>query len=151
MKNTLLKPVLLIVISITLNCLHATTTHAQSKDLLLNVYNTQTIHTFGKSYVKGSKSLSFADLKPELTSGVAQVLYKKSKGLLLLARMVTVTSIAALITGAVLKKNDISGAWIFPIIGLGLNLGSLHFRKQSRELVDRAIWHNNKEILFGVQ
>ena len=65
--------------------------------------------------------------------------------------MFTVTSIAALVTGAILKKNDTKGAWIFPVVGLGLNLGSLHFKKQSTELVDRAIWHRNKEILFGVQ
>ncbi len=32
---------------------------AQSRDSLLQVYNNQTIHTFGKLYVKGSKQLSF--------------------------------------------------------------------------------------------
>lgn len=32
---------------------------AQSRDSLLQVYNNQTIHTFGKRYVKGSKQLSF--------------------------------------------------------------------------------------------
>jgi len=125
--------------------------HAQYRDSLLNVYNTETIQSFGKSYVKGGKSLSFADLKPEFNSGIAKDLYKKSKGILFLSRVFTVTSIAALITGAVLKKSDTKGAWAFPIIGLGLNLGSLRFRKQSRELVDRALWHRNKEILFGVQ
>jgi hypothetical protein len=151
MNKTLFKPVFLVILSTLLTCCGVLNIHAQTKDSLLNVYNTQTIHTFGKSYVKGGKSLSFADLKPEFQSGVAKDLYKKSKGNLLLSRVFTVTSIAALITGAVRKKSDSKGAGIFPIVGLGLNLGSLYFKKQSTELVDRAIWHRNKEILFGVQ
>ncbi len=151
MIKHLFKPALpVIIITLLTSCVTLKAT-AQSRDSLLNVYNTQTIHSFGKSYVKGGKSLSFADLKPEFNSGIAKDLYKKSKGNLILSRVFTVTSIAALVTGAVLKKNDTKGAWAFPVLGLGLNLGSLHFKKQSTELVDRAMWHRNKEILFGVQ
>lgn len=139
------------MLSTLLTCCAVLNTHAQTRDSLLKVYNTQTIHSFGKSYVKGGKSLSFADLKPEFKGGITKDLYKKSKENLILSRVFTVTSIAALVTGAILKKNDTNGAWIFPVVGLGLNLGSLHFKKQSTELVDRAIWHRNKEILFGVQ
>lgn len=132
-------------------CCLSQSTQAQTKDSLLRIYNSQTIQSFGKSYIKGGKGLSFADLKPEFTSGVAKDLYKKSKENLILSRVFTVTSIAALVTGAVLKKNDTKGAWAFPVLGLGLNLAGLHFKKQSTQLVDRAIWHRNKEILFGVQ
>ncbi len=151
MNKLLFKISFSLLLSTLLTCCAVLNTHAQSRDSLLNVYNTQTIHSFGKSYVKGGKSLSFADLKPEFNSGIAKDLYKKSKGNLILSRVFTVTSIAALVTGAVLKKNDTKGAWAFPVLGLGLNLGSLHFKKQSTELVDRAMWHRNKEILFGVQ
>ncbi len=125
MYKALFKPVFLVILSTLLTCCAALNTHAQSRDSLLNVYNTQTIHSFGKSYVKGGKSLSFADLKPEFNAGIAKDLYKKSKGNLILSRVFTVTSIAALVTGAVLKKNDTKGAWIFPVVGVGLNLGSL--------------------------
>ena len=138
-------------VGIILTCCLALNTHAQTRDSLLKVYDNQTIHTFGKSYIMGGKSLSFADLKPEFNAGIAKDLYKKSKGNLILSRVFTVTSIAALVTGAILQKIDTKGAWIFPVVGLGLNLASLHFKKQSTELVDRAIWHRNKEILFGVQ
>lgn len=151
MNKPLFKPAFSVIIVTLLTYCVALNTHAQSRDSLLKVYNTQTIHTFGKYYIKGGKSLSFADLKPEFNAGIAKDLYKKSKGNLLLSRVFTVTSIAALVTGAVLRKRDTNGAWIFPVVGLGLNLGSLHFKEQSTELVDRAIWHRNKEILFGVQ
>ena len=151
MKKNFLKKVFTTTVFILFSCFVSYNTQAQTRDSLLRVYNTQTIHSFGKSYVMGGKSLSFGDLKPQFKTGIAKDLYKKSKGNLILSRVFTVTSLAALVTGAVLKKNDTKGAWAFPIIGLGLNLGSLHFRKQSTELVDRAIWHRNKEILFGEQ
>ncbi len=150
MKKDLLKAVLPFIVITFLACVTLNAT-AQSRDSLLKVYNTQTIQSFGKSYVKGGKSLSFADLQPEFTSGIAKDLYKKSKGNLILSRVFTVTSIAALVTGVIFNINDTNGAWIFPVVGLGLNLGSMHFKRQSTELVDRAIWQRNKEILFGVQ
>lgn len=125
--------------------------YAQSRDSLLKVYNNQTIHSFGSSYVKGSKQLKFWDLKPGFTSGITKDLYKKSKGNLVLSRVFTVTSIAALVSGAIIKKNNNGAAIALSIAGIGLNLGSLHFRKQSTEIIDRAIWQRNKEILFGVE
>lgn len=118
MNKPLFKISFLVIVSLILTCCLAPDTQAQTRDSLLKVYNTQTIHSFGKSYVKGGKSLSFADLKPEFNGGIAKDLYKKSKGNLILSRVITVTSIAALITGAVLKKNDTKGAWAFPVIGL---------------------------------
>ncbi len=123
---------------------------SQSRDSLLNVYNTQTIHTFGKYYIKGDKRLSFGDLKPEFQSGITKSLYKKSKGDLILSKFLTVTSVAALVTSAVIRKNNKTSAWVFSIAGIGLNLGSLHFRKQSGEILERALWQRNKEVLFGL-
>lgn len=123
---------------------------SQSRDSLLNVYNTQTIHSFGKYYIKGDKRLSFADLKPEFQSGITKGLYKKAKGDLILSRFLTVTSIAAVVSSALIKKDNKGGALAFSIAGIALNLGSLHFRKQSREILERALWQRNKEVLFGV-
>ena len=124
--------------------------YSQAKDSLLNVYNTQTIHTFGKYYIKGDKRLSFVDLKPEFQSGITKSLYKKSKGDLILGKFFTVTSVTALVTSALIRKNNKTGAWVLSIAGIGLNLSSLHFRKQSREILERALWQRNKEVLFGV-
>lgn len=123
--------------------------YSQSRDSLLNVYNTKTIHTFGNYFIKGDKQLSFWNLKSEFQSGITKTLYKKSKGDLILSRFLTVTSIAALVSAAVVRKNNKAAAWAFSIGGIALNLGSLHFRKQSSELLERGLWQRNKEVLFG--
>ena len=151
MNKYLLKSALPVTIVLLLTCCTTTIGYAQTRDSLLRVYNNETIHSFGKIYVKGSKQLKFGDLKPEFNSGITKDLYKKSKGNLILSRAFTVTYIAALITGAIIKKNNNGGGIALSVVGIGLNLGSLHFRKQSTELIDRAIWQKNKEILFGVQ
>ena len=151
MKKYFLKSVLPVTIVLLLTCCTTYNGYAQTRDSLLRVYNNETIHSFGKIYVKGSKQLKFGDLKPEFNSGITKDLYKKSKGNLILSRAFTVTSIAALITSAIIKKNNNGGAIVLSVAGIGLNLGSLYFRKQSTELIDRAIWQRNKEILFGVQ
>lgn len=125
--------------------------YSQTRDSLLSVYNNQTIHTLGKVYVKGSKQLSFFNLKPEFQSGVTKDLYKKSKGNLILGRFLTATSLAAFVTSAIIKKDNKGGALGLSIGAIALNLGSLHFRKQSHELLERALWIRNKEVLFGMQ
>lgn len=150
MKSLFYKPLRLLGIVIVLASTFSKA-HAQSRDSLLSVYNSQTIHTLGRVYVKGSRQLSFADLKPEFGSGVTRDLYKKSKGNLVLSRFFTVTSVAALVTGAIIKKNNKGGALGLSLAGIALNLGSLHFRKQSTELLERALWIRNKEVLFGTQ
>ena len=58
---------------------------------------------------------------------------------------------AALVSSAIVKKNNNGAAIALSVAGIGLNLSSFHFRKNSKELIDRAIWQRNKEILFGVQ
>lgn len=137
--------IIIMLLCFTLNCC------SQSRDSLLSVYNSQTIHTFGKVYVKGSKQLSFWKLKPEFSSSVTTDLYEKSKGHLILSRFLTVTSLAALVTGAIIRKNNKGAALGLSLGGIALNLGSIHFRKQSTELLERALWIRNKEVLFGTQ
>ena len=142
----------LIVIStslLLLNCTHQA--YAQTKDSLLRIYNNETIHSFGSYYIKGSKQLNFRNLQPEFTSGITKDLYKKSKGNLMFGRFLSVTAVAALVTGAIIKKDNKAAAIALSITGIGLNLFSFSFRKKSKELVDQAIWHRNKEILFGTQ
>ena len=151
MNTYLLKSALPVTIVLLLTCCTTTIGFAQTRDSLLRVYNNETIHSFGKVYVKGSKQLKFGDLKPEFTAGITKDLYKKSKGNLIVGRLLTVTAVAALVAGAVIKKDNKNGSIALTIIGIGLNLSSFSFRKKSKELIDQAIWQRNKEILFGVQ
>ena len=118
---------------------------------MLSVYNNQTVYTFGKFYIKGSKQIKFWDLKPEFNSGVTKDLYKKSKGNLILGNLFTVTAIGALVTGAIIKKNNNGAAIALSVVGIGLNLGGLNLRKKSLELIDQAIWYRNKKKLFGTR
>ena len=151
MNKYLAKSVLPVIIVLLLTCCITSNGYAQTRDSLLRVYNNETIHSFGKFYVKGSKQLKFGDLKPEFSSGITKDLYKKSKGNLMLGRLFTVTAVGALVTSAIIKKDNKGAALALSIAGIGLNLSSFSFRKKSTELIDRAIWQRNKEILFGVQ
>ena len=151
MNKYLVKSALPITIFLLLTCCISFNGHAQTKDSLLRVYNNETIHSFGKYFVKGSKQLKFGDLKPEFNAGITKDLYKKSKGNLILGRLLTVTAVASLVSSAIVKKNTNGAAIALSVAGIGLNLSSFHFRKNSKELIDRAIWQRNKEILFGVQ
>ena len=151
MNKYLLKSALQFTIFLLITCCISFNGNAQTKDSLLRVYNNETIHSFGKVYVKGSNQLTFGDLKPEFNGSITKDLYKKSKGNLILGRLLTVSAVAALVTSAVIKKDNNGAAVALGIAGIGLNLSSFHFRKKSKELIDRAIWQRNKEILFGVQ
>ncbi len=151
MKKYLKKPKLCITVSLLFTCFFMFKAHAQNRDSLVRVYNNETIHSFGRFYVKGSKQLKFGELKSEFGSTITKDLYKKSKGNLMLGRLFTVTAVAALVGGAIVKKNNNGAAIALNIAGIGLNLSSFHFRKKSTELIDRAIWQRNKEVLFGVQ
>ena len=151
MNKYLLKSALPVTIVLLLTCCTTTIGFAQTRDSMLRVYNNETIHSFGKVYVKGSKQLKFGDLKPEFTAGITKDLYKKSKGNLIVGRLLTVTAVAALVAGAFIKKDNKNASIALTIVGIGLNLSSFSFRKKSKELIDQAIWQRNKEILFGVQ
>lgn len=141
-------PILLILL---FNFCVTPTTHGQSRDSLLKVYNNETIHTSGKYFIKGTKQLSFNKLKPDFASGITKDLYKKAKGDRILGGVFTVTAIGALVTGIIVKKNNTGLGALLSGFAIGLNLGSIHFRNRSREVLDRAIWHRNKEILFDVK
>ena len=151
MNKYLLNASLPFTIFLLFTCCISFNSHAQTKDSLLRVYNNETIHSFGKVYVKGSKQLKFGDLKSEFTDGITKDLYKKSKKNLVLGRLLTVTAVAALVTSAVIKKDNKGASIALSIVGIGLNLSSFRFKKNSKELIDQAIWQRNKEILFGVQ
>ncbi len=126
-------------------------TNGQSKDELLSTYNNQTIHTFGKFFIKGSNRLTFGDLKKDFTSDITKVLYKKAKGDRFLGGFFTVTAVGALVTSIFVKKNNNILGNVLSGFAIGLNLGSLHFRNKSTQVLDQAIWYRNKEILFGVK
>ena len=61
-----LNPALPFTIFLLLTCSISFNGNAQTKDSLLRVYNNETIHSFGKVYVKESKQLTFENLKPSL-------------------------------------------------------------------------------------
>lgn len=150
MKMLLFKPACLAIVNIMFISFTSPNTYAQSRDSLLKVYNNETIHTFGKYFIKGTKRLSFNELKPNFTSGLTKDLYKKAKGDRILGGVLTVTAIGALVTSIAVKKNSNGLAGVLSGAAIGLNLASLRFRNRSSQVLDRAIWHRNKEILFGV-
>ncbi len=151
MNKYLFKPALSLMIVIQLTFCITLGAQTQSRDSLLKVYNNQTIQTFGTYFIKGSKRLTFGDLKSDFTSGITKDLYKKAKGNKVSGGMFTVTAISALVAGIIVKKNNSTLGNVLSGFAIGLNLGSLHFRNKSTQLLDRAIWHRNKEILFGVK
>lgn len=126
-------------------------TSGQTKDELLSTYNNQTIHTFGKFFIKGSNRLTFGDLKKDFTSDITKVLYKKAKSDRFLGGFFTVTAVGALVTSIVVRKKNSTLGNVLTGFAIGLNLGSLHFRNKSTQVLDQAIWYRNKEILFGVK
>ena len=77
MKKYLLKSMLPVTVILLAASCFSLSIKAQTRDSLLSVYNNQTIHTFGKFYIKGSKQVRFWDLKPEFNSSVTKDLYKK--------------------------------------------------------------------------
>lgn len=123
---------------------------AQTKEDLLKIYNIETIQTFGKYFIKGTKRLTFNELKPDFTSGITRDLYKKAKGDRILGGLFTVTAIGALVTGIIVKKKNTGLSAGLSGLAVALNLGSIHFKNKSTQLLDRAIWHRNKDILFNV-
>ena len=149
MKALLMKFIVSAIFLLLLSCMSQS--FAQTRDSLLRVYNNETIHPFGRFYIKGSKQLNFRNLKPEFTSDITRNFYKKSKESLILGRLISLTAVAALVGGAFVKKDNKGAGIALSIAGIGLNLYSFSFRKKSKELVDQAIWHRNREILFGTQ
>ncbi|UFH57037.1 hypothetical protein [Spirosoma sp. KNUC1025] len=132
-----------------LGCLTATYGYSQSRDSLLSVYNNQTIHSFGRVYVKGGNRLSFRSLRHEFTPGPAQDLYQQSRKKLLLSNALAVAATAALVGSAILRKNENAAGVALLVVGIGINLGNFRVRKRSTELVDQALWLHNRKVLFN--
>ncbi|WP_345112548.1 hypothetical protein [Hymenobacter algoricola] len=122
---------------------------AQTRDSLRRVYDTRTIYGYGDKYIMGGQQLPFRKLKTEFGPGVTSDLYRQGRQDRAVARLLGVGAVAALVGSAVLRKNEQFGGIALLVAGVGLNLGSLRFSKKSTELVDRALWLRNKDVLFG--
>lgn len=125
--------------------------NAQTNTDLLKIYDTATIHSIGKFYIKGSSRINFGNLKNEFTSPITMAYYKNAKADRIWGGLLTVTGATALVAGILVRKNSAVAANILSGAAIALNLGSLHFSRRSAELTDRAIWVRNREILFGLR
>ena len=121
----------------------------QLRDSLVRVYDTRTIYGYGDKYIMGGRQLPFRKLKTEFTPGVTSDLYQQGRKDRAVSRLLGVGAVAALVGSAVLRKNEQFGGIALLVVGVGLNLGSVRFSKKSTELVDRALWLRNKDVLFG--
>ena len=129
----------------------APTARAQSRDSLLRVYDTRTIYGYGDKYIMGGQQLPFRKLKTEFGPGVTSDMYQEGRKDRAISRLLGVGAVVALVGSAVLRKNQQTGGIALLVAGVGLNLGSLRFGKKSTELVDRALWLRNKDVLFGAR
>ncbi|MFD1872651.1 hypothetical protein [Hymenobacter bucti] len=120
-----------------------------SRDSLMRVYDTRTIYGYGDKYILGGKQLPFRQLKTQFAPGVTSDLYQQGRHDRFVSRLLGVGAVAALVGSAVLRKNEQFGGIALLVAGVGLNIGSLRFSKKSTEVVDRALWLRNKDVLFG--
>ena len=97
----------------------------------------------------GGKQLPFRKMNTEFAPGVTSDMYQQGRHDRIVSRLLGVGAVAALVGSAVLRKNQQTGGVLLLVAGIGLNLGSLRFSKKSTELVDRALWLRNKDVLFG--
>lgn len=120
-----------------------------SRDSLVRVYDTRTIYGYGDKYIMGGKQLPFRQLKTQFYPGVTNDLYRQGRHDRVVSRLLSITSVAALVGSVVLSKNEQAASIALQVVGIGLNFGSLRFSKKSTELVDRALWQRNRDVLFG--
>ena len=125
--------------------------YAPSRDSLLRVYDARTIYGYGDKYIMGGRQLPFRKLKTEFGPGVTSDLYQEGRKARAISRLLGVAAVAAQVGSAVLRKNQQTGGILLLVAGFGLNLSSLRFSKKSTELVDRALWLRNKDVLFGAR
>ena len=150
MKNPVFTRMLLTCIIVTAVSALTNTAAAQTtREELLRVYDSATIHSIGRFYIKNNKRIRFGQLKSEFTSPITNAYYHNAKADRAWSAVLTVSAIGALATGILVRKNSTTFGNILSGAAIALNLGSLHFSKRSAELTDRAIWHRNREILFG--
>ena len=125
------------------------TAQAQSRDSLLRVYDTRTIYGYGDKYIMGGQQLQFRKLKAEFGPGVPSDMYQQGRKARGISRLLGIGAAVALAGSAVLRKDQQTGGIALLVAGVGLNLGSRRFSKKSTELVDRALWLRNKDVLFS--
>ena len=119
---------------------------SQSRDTLIQLYNSQTIYHYGNKYIKGNQKLSYQDLRLEFTAPETREMYKKSKRRLIISRAFNVASLAVIIT-SVFTKTNVAGSLEFAA-GTGiLGLAGIYYQTQSSKFVERALWEKNKEVL----
>lgn len=119
------------------------------RDSLVRVYDTRTIYGYGDKYIMGGKQLPFRKLKTEFATGITSDLYQQGRQDRVVSRLLGITSVVALVGSSVLSKNHQAFSIALQVVGIGLNLSSLRFSKKSTELVDRALWQRNRDVLFG--
>ncbi|SDY58552.1 hypothetical protein [Hymenobacter psychrophilus] len=122
-----------------------------SRDSLVRVYDTRTIYGYGDRYIMGGRQLPFRKLKTEFAAGVTSDLYRQGRQDRAVSRLLGAGAIAALVSSVVIRKDQRVGGIALLVAGIGLNLGSLRFTKKSTELVDRALWLRNKDVLLGAR
>lgn len=122
---------------------------AQTRDSLLRLYDARTIYGYGDKYIMGGRQLPFRKLKTEFGPGVTSDLYRQGRQDRAVSRVLGVAAVAALVGNIALGRDHRAGGIALLVAGVGLNLGSLRFSKKSTELVDRALWLRNKDVLLG--
>ncbi|HVZ98628.1 MAG TPA: hypothetical protein VG847_17220 [Chitinophagaceae bacterium] len=121
---------------------------AQSRDSLLNIYNSQTIYRFGNKFVKGNNVLTYEQLTHEFTSPRTLSLYLISKRKAGVARVFNLGSFAVFVVSLFVKTNT-AGSIGFAAGTGALSLTGLYFQTQSSMYIERALWEHNREQLFG--
>lgn len=150
MSNPLLNRLLFTLFLTAVFCIAAQDTAAQAtREELMRVYDSATIHSIGRFYIKGNSRIRFRELRKEFISPITNAYYRNARADRAWGGVLAVTAASALVTGILVRKKSTTFGNILSGVAIALNLGSLHFTKRSAELTDRAIWHRNREILFG--
>lgn len=150
MSNLVLNRLLFTFFIAVIFCVSSRQAAAQAtREELMRVYDSATIHSIGRFYIKGNSRIRFRELRKEFTSPITNAYYRNARADRAWGSVLAVTAVSALVTGILVRKNNSTFGNILSGAAIALNLGSLHFTKRSAELTDRAIWHRNREILFG--
>ena len=125
---------------------------SQSFDSLKRVYDIKTIYRNGNSFVKGNEKLSFRDLKMEfISSDLGMADYNKAKTYKTIGTVSAFASITSLlITPSLIRNNTNQRSGVYTALGLQFffSIVSVYSKKISNDLLDRAIWQRNKDVLF---
>jgi hypothetical protein len=123
----------------------------QQADSLLSVYNNQTIYREGAKFIKGTEKLSFHDLNEVFISSSTKDLFHKSKSRRVISRIFSVASLALLAVSYSLSGTKPDGAIKITMGTSVLGLAGLYYQQRSSNYLDKAIWLQNREVLFGTR